>query len=320
MPNTDKDLSVLPSFRAYYNLNKSTSIEQDDNFWSPFRNILKETKDISSLFDELMKGIYYASYMSSNNSLYKERWNFLYFWMGEKVFQALTDTSQFSLTMYKLNSVKEHFEKKGYDFEIYKVKSENFKDLKNVYDYLQNVENIKGYIYLNSSCTAKYKKYIEDAISSYRNLEAKCLDKSSDDFCSIFHAFITKYKKENYLSLACNGLKPPQEYVERDIEVDVHFETESSSPGRQMNTRYSGNSSIRSNIMTFVYPLLAIFIIFFTLYKFTSLGSLLRIQLKRGKQKLKNKYEEAYIRYSDNSEIDNIYSDDIDQHISYHSI
>ncbi|SBT73962.1 PIR protein [Plasmodium ovale] len=320
MLNTDKDLSMLPSFRAYHNLNKSTSNEQEDPFWNPFHKVLKERADISSIFDELIKGIYYASYMSSNNSLYKERWNFLYFWMGEKVLEALTDISQFSLTMYKLNNVKDHFEKKGYDFEIYKVESENFKDLKNVYDYLQNFENIKGYINLNSSCTAKYKKYIEDAISSYTKLKAKCPDKSTDDFCSIFHAFIIKYEKENFLSLACNGLKPPQEYVERDIEVDFYFETESPSHGRQMNTRYSGNSSIRSNIMTFVYPLMATFIISFILYKFTSLGSLLRTHLKRGKEKLKNKYEEAYIGYSDTSEVDNIYSDDIDQHISYHSI
>ncbi|SBT74147.1 PIR protein [Plasmodium ovale] len=321
MTSIDNDLSMLPSFRFYNILNDGGHKLYEESFWIGFETSLHSYKEISAIFDKLKKGIYYASYIGSTNSFFKERWNYLYFWMGEKVLDVLRDNnSKFSLIMYLLNTVKNHFEKKDYDFKIYNVTADNFKNLKVVYDYFQNYEYIRGHVTASLDCTAKYRDYIEEAFDSYKKLIQQCETKSTEDFCVIFNGFLETYNKKNLSKLTCNGLKPPQEYVHvPTYGLDFESETETPLHGSQRHIGYSGNSSTGSNIMTFVYPLLAIFIISFILYKFTSLGSFLHLHLKRGKHNLKNKLDQEYQHYSDNSEIDNIHLDSTDHYISYHS-
>ncbi|SBT72689.1 Plasmodium vivax Vir protein, putative, partial [Plasmodium ovale] len=274
----DSDLCALPSFRFYYKLDNGGNKDENDGFWKVFEYNLKTHKDILSIFDELIKGIYYASYIASGTSYYKLRWNYLYFWMGEKIRGIITDNEKFSTIIYILNSVRSHFiEKEEYDLFNDNMTLENFHDLKTIYDFFQNYDNIEASIELSKSCTQHYKKYIEDSFAVYKRVNAACEVKEKEKLCKIYNDFVNTYNKKNLSELTCDGKKVSKPVAEE--QPDPFTDAEDSIGGSQfqrtgmiqhsasMHTGELSTPSYSDNAMSIIFPPLGIISILFILYR-----------------------------------------------------
>lgn len=98
--------------------------------------------------------------MLKSYSLYPERWNYLYFWIGEKFFHVLIKDAYFSLIIYILDILENDFDKRTYDFLIHDVNPENFFCLMKMYDYFHNYEDIKQYLSRSIYCTELFSNYL----------------------------------------------------------------------------------------------------------------------------------------------------------------
>ncbi|SBT73495.1 PIR protein [Plasmodium ovale] len=288
----DRDLCALPSFRFYYKLDNGGSKDENDGFWNVFEYNLKTHKDILSIFDELIKGIYYASYIANGNSYYKLRWNYLYFWMGEKIRGIISDNEKFSTIIYILNSVRSHFiEKEEYDLFNDNMTLENFHDLKIIYDFFQNYDNIEASIKFSKSCTEPYKKYVQDSFAVYKRVNATCKVNEEEKHCKIYNDFVNTYNKKNLSELTCDGQKvskpiaedEPDPFTEEegDPVAELHFHPGRGIPGHStpIHTEELSTPSYSDNTMSIIFPPLGIISILFILYRFTPVGSWLNSRL-----------------------------------------
>ncbi|SBS89841.1 PIR Superfamily Protein [Plasmodium ovale curtisi] len=286
----DRDLCALPSFRFYYNLSNGGYKDEGDSFWIGFELSLKTYTDILSIFDELRKGIYYASYISKSNSYYNVRWNYLYFWVGEKISHIVSDNEKFSTIIYILNSVRSHFAtNENYDLFNNNMTLEHFNDLKKIYDFFQNHDNIEASIQLSKSCTESYKKYIEDSFSVYKRVNAACKVKEEEKYCKIYNDFVNTYNKKNLSELTCDGQKVSKPVAEE--ESDPFTDAEDSVGGSQfqktgmaphsasVHTGELSTPSYSDNAMSIIFPPLGIISTLFILYRFNPVGSWLNSRL-----------------------------------------
>ncbi|SBS80866.1 PIR Superfamily Protein [Plasmodium ovale curtisi] len=292
MQCVDSDLCALPSFRFYYKLDNGGRKDETDIFWNVFEENLKTYTDILSIFDKLIKGIYYASYISKSNSHYSVRWNYLYFWMGEKMRGIITDNDKFLRIIYILNSVRSHFaENEKYDLFNDNMTLEHFNDLKIIYDLFQNIENIAASIKLSNSCTEPYKKYIEDSFSVYKRVNAECKVKKEEKHCKIYNDFVDTYDKKNLSELICDGKKvsmpvaeeEPNSFTEEQrytvAESHVHPGIGIPEHSASMHTGELPTPSYSDNAMSIIFPPLGIISTLFILYRFTPVGSWLNSRL-----------------------------------------
>ncbi|SBT54774.1 PIR Superfamily Protein [Plasmodium ovale wallikeri] len=288
----DSDLCALPSFRFYYKLDNGGNKDDTDIFWIGFELSLKTYTDILSIFDKLIKGIYYASYISKSNSYYNVRWNYLYFWVGEKISHIVSDNDKFLGIIYILNTVRSHFfEKETYDLFNDNMTLEHFNDLKKIYDFFQNYDNIDGSIKFSKSCTEPYKKYIEDSFSVYKRVNAECKVKKEEKHCKIYNDFVDTYDKKNLSELICDGKKvsmpvaeeEPNSFTEEQrypvAESDVHPGTGIPEHSTPMHTKELSTPSYSDNAMSIIFPPLGIISTLFILYRFTPVGSWLNSRL-----------------------------------------
>ncbi|SBT85035.1 PIR protein [Plasmodium ovale] len=290
MQCVDSDLCALPSFRFYYKLDNGGKKDETDIFWNVFEENLKTHTQILSIFDEIRKGIYYAYYIGNGNSYYSVRWNYLYFWMGEKMRGIITDNDKFLRIIYILNSVRSHFpENEKYDLFNDNMTLEHFNDLKIIYDLFQNIENIAASIKLSNSCTEPYKKYIEDSFSVYKRVNAECKVKKEEKHCKIYNDFVDTYDKKNLSELICDGKKVSMPVAEE--EPNSFTDAEDSIGGSQfqrtgmaqdsasMHTGELPTPSYSDNAMSIIFPPLGIISTLFILYRFTPVGSWLNSRL-----------------------------------------
>ncbi|SBT57868.1 PIR Superfamily Protein [Plasmodium ovale wallikeri] len=275
MSDTDAGVSSLPSNIFYSRLDriKADYIPDNHEFWNNFikNTYIKNT----SISDILINAFQYVSYLKESDTFYKERWNYLYFWVGYKVIQKL-GYSSFANVIDVLKVVKERIHQVKYEYDIFNITSDNFNDLKKIYDFFQNYDSIDLSIGApNSDCTAKYKEYVDSCFELYKNVKRTC-ELKEDGYCKIFKHFLKIYKKEELKQLTCSGTKPPQPVVEREYTVHLHDTEADLGEGVQgMEAHmqiYKGgiyDSSHSDNMMSTFFPILGIFSVLFLLYNFT---------------------------------------------------
>ncbi|SBT73157.1 Plasmodium vivax Vir protein, putative, partial [Plasmodium ovale] len=210
----DPDLKVLHTNLVYYKLDTaSKDYKQDNNaFWNTA--IAEHHMKTLKIFPTLAKGLYYVSKMDNYDAYYDERWNYLYFWAGLKMIENSESFQSFSFSdlMSLLKLVRSYIEKDSgsYTDDMLKMNKDNFKDLKEVYDYLENYESINLKIDFsgNSPCTARYKEYVTKAHELYKREKAKCHGNNKDEYCRILNSFLLKHEKKFITQLKCTGTKP----------------------------------------------------------------------------------------------------------------
>ncbi|SBS80950.1 PIR Superfamily Protein [Plasmodium ovale curtisi] len=298
MPTTDVDLKILPSYIFYDNLD--IGLPNDDNndkdYWDFIRKSeIKHTK----VLDILLRGFYYTCYMRSGRYLYSKRWDYLYYWMGDKVINNLKGSASFRDVMFTLNAVKTKCDGNNpYDENIFGITIEQFKKLKKVFDYLENYGSILQKIgYSSTDCTLELKKHVDDSFKNYNIVKTECGGKVNEQYCKMFQELVDKYQNDELRELTCNGTKDPSQSVE---DENVQYkEVQSHLTGRQESQLQSGfegetqdrsmhgghipNNSSFDNVMPIFFPILGIFCVFFILYKFTPFGTWLDVKLLRTK-------------------------------------
>lgn len=235
----DVDLKSLPSYIFYDNLDRGLQNynDEDKNFWE-----FIGTSDIKNtgIADKLLKGFYYVYYMHGDKYLYEERWNYLYYWTGEKVINRLTDSITFEKVMYPLKSIRNKFNSKDpYKEHIFSITKDQFEKLKKIYDYFENYNSIFQKIgYRKSDCTAELKKHVEDSFQIYKTLKHECAVKKTEHYCKMFQELVKKYQKDDLNELTCNGTKDPTISAE---DESVHYtEVQSLRTGSQEAQLQSG--------------------------------------------------------------------------------
>ncbi|SBT59078.1 PIR Superfamily Protein [Plasmodium ovale wallikeri] len=196
----DPDINGLQSEIIYYKLNKASDdyTQDSENFWNTA--IAYHPMNKLSIFPSLAKGFYYVSKMNVLDKYYDERWNFLYFWAGIKMIENLEGSDSLHGFSFKdlmdllkmVRSINDNGS--SYTDDMLKMNKDNFKDLKEVYDYLENYESINLKIDFsgNSPCTARYKEYVTKAHELYKREKAKCHGNNKDEYCRILNSFLLK--------------------------------------------------------------------------------------------------------------------------------
>lgn len=227
LTSQDYYLNILPSSIFYDKLDRAKEdeyIREQNPYWKTF--IREQRIKTLSIFDTLAKGFYYVSHMREGDMFYDDRWNYLYFWTGLKVLDNKYDSS-FSEVMAVLKSVRDRNDQNDEYYELINTSKEHLKDLKQVYDYLQNYGTIELRISPhNSECSLMYKEYVQNSYATYNVMKGKCKGKDTEHHCKVFNRLETKYKKKDIKDLTCSGIQVPQKVLEvqdfNDSEEDEH--------------------------------------------------------------------------------------------------
>ncbi|SBS92169.1 PIR Superfamily Protein [Plasmodium ovale curtisi] len=331
MPDTDYDISNLNSNVCYRKLDRAPDvfIDRNEQFWNDYvkNACIKDTK----MFNSLLKAFYYVAYLEKYDEIfYDDRWNYLYFWVGNKAIENTKEKCTFEEVMSILNSVKLHIHKSGYDYDITEIKTDYFKYLKVVYDYFQNYNNIKLKIGLyTSDCTQSYKQHVEGSFDIYEKLKTECQRNEEKAHCKMLKYIIEKHGNKLLTKLTCLGNKPPfsvedhrkQVLEEVDTEIYLEHSTQTSGAHKQVPTGEKSSSLSSDDMMSTFFPILGIFSILFLLYNFTPFRIWLHNILSKKEIIRHNDYEDESNEFFENeyesSDRNNQYKR---YDINYHSI
>ncbi|SBT02824.1 PIR Superfamily Protein [Plasmodium ovale curtisi] len=320
MADIDYNLSILNSNVFYDKLDRASDDYRfnSEEYWN---YIIQHTCiNKTSIFDTLLKGFYYVSYMKMNEIFLNNRWNFLYFWAGSKVLENIEGCSLIDI-VYIVKSVRKHIQQDDYNSYIDDINPEEFKELKIVYDFLVNYDSIKLSIGAhNSDCTKKYKEYVDSSFEAYEKLKAKCTQYREKGYCKMFNDFVQINKYENLEKLTCHGNMPPLSVEDKKREFSSYKFPEGDSKDK-VNTGETSASSESYNLMSTFFPILGIFSIFFLLYNYTPFRTWLHNILSKNERIRHNLYEDDTVELFENEyESSDRNGQYIRHDINYHSI
>ncbi|SBS80932.1 PIR Superfamily Protein [Plasmodium ovale curtisi] len=294
MPTTDVDLKSLPSYIFYDNLDigLQNDDKKDKEYWEFIKNTYIKDTTITEI---LLKGFYYVCYMYGGKDAYSKRWDYLYYWMGDKVINNLGDSVSFRDVMFTLKAVKTKCDElKPYSENIFDITTEQFKKLKKIYDYFENYNTIFQKIgYSSTDCTLELKKHVEDSYQNYNIVKAECAGKVNEQYCKMFQELEHNNQNIELKELTCNGTKDPTASAEDENVQYRELQSHETGPqGSQLRSGFEGgiqdrsiqgghipNNSSFDNVMPIFFPILGIFCVFFILYKFTPFGTWLDVKL-----------------------------------------
>ncbi|SBT58068.1 PIR Superfamily Protein [Plasmodium ovale wallikeri] len=336
MVQKDQDLAKLPSFRFYAKLDEGYEDLWDyDNFFDTIIKVrLSSNQNISNIQNSLLKAFIYVSNMRISSDQYVERWDYLFYWMGHKVYEIVQKVSDFADIMDITNRLKIHVHptNEEYDKDLFKIDKDELTKLKKFYDFSQNYDVIE----MTTSpsdyhCSHEYNNYIGESHKLYENIKRECLVETTRPYCNLFRNIENKNPKIKNSWLRCHHVKaairtdeenPP---VHQDLEDEtppVHHDLEDETPpvhhDLEDETPLFPNSG---NPTAIIFPVLGLFIIFFLSYKFTPLGTLIHRHLVRKKvNPWEADTETVHESLSDKYETDDNYSEINTHNIRYNPI
>ncbi|SBT57426.1 PIR Superfamily Protein [Plasmodium ovale wallikeri] len=181
----------------------------------------------------------------------------------------------------KLHGIWKNFDiNENCDIELYKIKKDDFDNMKTLYYYARDYKTIKNKIKdSGNNCSEVYHTYIEKGKEAYRDINIMCLRENPEDevtakICNEFNYIKGMNSDEDLSKLTCNKTEiiPIQEEEEEDPELVQHGLGESVSDGTSSSTA-----------MGIIFPFLGITLILFMLYKFSPFGPWLRSYLIKKK-------------------------------------
>ncbi|SBS82467.1 PIR Superfamily Protein [Plasmodium ovale curtisi] len=297
MAKTDKDLDDLPSFRFHTKLDEGYEhLWNYDNFFDTIIKVqLGLNRNISNIENSLLKAFIYVSNMRTTWDQYEERWDYLCFWMGDKVNQIVHNISDFADIIKIVNSLKKHVHPKNeeYNKDLFKIAKDQLINLKKFYDFSQNHKAIEVITSPSDyECNDEYNNYTLQSYKLYEYIEREFLVDTTTPYCNIFRNIEKNNPKVKSTRLICHHIKKPVSSEEGRFKIKHGLEDESSrrndEQGSPMGPR--GVSSLHgssesqdketsptnsSNPTAIILPIFGLLCIFFILYKFTPLGTLI---------------------------------------------
>ncbi|CAG9474712.1 unnamed protein product [Plasmodium vivax] len=310
------DLHLLPSQSLYRHFPDGYGTWNHEEFWNQIEEKFMVHKDIREIYYTLLYGLCYVSYnMSGLEPGYEKRWDFLYYWIGEKIFEKLKIVSKFQDIMHILDDVKLKFDNNIYEYDFSEISKNEFTQLKFIFDYVQDYETIKNTIsQANVACSKKLSEHIINCFQEYNILKSKCAS-SEDKFCQIFNDILTQNGNKELKKITCSVVKdavlstkqeeshtgdPPQiigkeqgnlaerdargELLKKEVEVDLRRggeQVDLKEPFEQVPELHSASQDISPDSSRFIgtttiLTSVGILVPFYILKKFTPLGSRLR--------------------------------------------
>ncbi|SBT55421.1 PIR Superfamily Protein [Plasmodium ovale wallikeri] len=333
---TDPDLRDLPSNIIYYKLDKALkeNFYDDSTYWNYY---IKNTYvKLSSISDSLVNTFYYVVNMKSINTFYDERWNYAFFWLGNKLLEN-SESSIFEKVMSVLQTLRSGLvgTKDKYNDDMFAVDKRHFPDLKRMYDYLQNYRSIIAKIgYIDAPCTALYKDYVSTTFNFYKEEKEKCFQKDTDNYCKVVNRFLREYVNE-IKELTCTGKTSPEKPAAEDLKNSISERSSTGYDGQGVHSPLGQDGEARgmshldgdispssgsTNALSTVFPLLGTASLAFFFLKFTPIGSRLRSSIFRKHILQSNEEEEAQEILENSYEFAPTNMEDTAHNIAYHSM
>ncbi|SBT57805.1 PIR Superfamily Protein [Plasmodium ovale wallikeri] len=266
----NKDLDGLTSNIYYRKLN-----QYKDTCWTvnitSLQSQLNAQNDVKDISEGILGAICHTTFMSRNSNECNERCDYLYYWSGTKFLTKLIDDEPFKQIIQILGNGLNKLEnehKCKCDF-ISDISIDLFKKMNIVFDYSKNFDSIKLALNdHNNTCNNIHHNYVNTAVETYKEVNSMCVSDTSKRYCQQFKKYFNGKDNSVLSTLACKTIK---ETVETDNSVNM--------PGTQdYGIEASGNPSEYSSskiAMSILFPPFAILLLFFFLYKFTSLGPMI---------------------------------------------
>lgn len=169
-----------------------------------------------------MNALCNTSFIDKGKDECTERCEYLFFWIGDKLFNKKINPSLYSEISNVLNSL---LEKEGSaskckcNFSYSDISEEKFKEIKEAYFYYKDYEEYEKWIpsYTNC-CVTDYNTYLDKSSKTYNHIYETC-EKSSDAHCIVLKNVVPNFFQKKISTLTC-------EVVDDDVKLEDAEEDE----------------------------------------------------------------------------------------------
>ncbi|SBS82123.1 PIR Superfamily Protein [Plasmodium ovale curtisi] len=330
-----KILTELPLVKKYKELDNDVD---QDSYISECRTILSSYSSYSEVcglcikfarnFRKLSKILKDASYNS------KKRCGYLNLWLFDEIRKIINTRdrvidkgdiiSKFKEVWVNINNTSHP--KCGFEYYSIIHSLEEWKELKDLYDYFEHNVAIKSIISEDKPKCQQYIPYVTYINKIYEDYKDKCTIRKNEK-CPDFLNFEESFKKIQPLNeLLCKQFQKDRETLEMQNQAGKPEHSADPSDGHTVGSSLFGDMTdyentsdlefLRYRIIITCLSFSGIFFILLLLYKITPLGSLLyETVFKKNIMRRDLDYEETQEFLSDNSL--SAYSGSITHHITY---
>ncbi|SBS79981.1 PIR Superfamily Protein [Plasmodium ovale curtisi] len=278
-------------------------IEKCRQLDSILERVFKDSMGVYFFCQSFTGNLQHYDNITFSNFFDKFRCNFLNIWIHEQLLKKNPNSDDRESLFIKGKITRfwgdYEFEKKcKYEFPLYSFK-EYYDKMKRLYEYALNYEKLYFFIKTrNDPCTTEDDQYIKESVKFYQEVESECESESDIKrmHCDALRNIREFYSDYKLSELTCTRIMPAedvlkeiQEKTERGLDdvvfkeitpADSHIDLPDSEVSHSEDVSSSSGSH---NAMAVSFPFLGILFIFYSLYKFTPVGSLLNSRLLRNK-------------------------------------
>ncbi|ANQ10913.1 KIR-like protein [Plasmodium coatneyi] len=225
--------------------------------------------------NELWRACCALSEVDAQDPYYGERYNFLYYWIGDKLWEQVKSTKGDSGFLGPLNMICKDIQgaHKGGGHKIIceSIRSETFHNRKRVHDYSYDYNYVEGVLKdVESNCDPQWSAYLKEVSTACKAVEAKCTaghEYSKDEYCSAFNNKYRVYCRAAELSkLKC---KPPTAEVKDEACSCKDKELQNQQLSNQLSqTQENLRGATTTASITSIFGTLATTALPYLLYKY----------------------------------------------------
>ncbi|SBS97332.1 PIR Superfamily Protein [Plasmodium malariae] len=240
---------------------------------------LNSYNDIKSVEDQILNALCLISF-STMDLKCNEKCHSLYYWIGNKLFNTLSNENSFSDIIKIFENCSETIagrDKCKCNFFFGLISKEEFNKMKVAYEYCKYHDSIEETLNFHSNlCDNASKVYLDQATSTYNEVYEICNSSSSKDYCTVLKKHVPECFRNKLRTLKYKI----KEYHSESIgfnELGDHI------PSGTTSTTGQSTYGITQILMLVAFPLAGILFISFILYKFTPIVSWINTKLIRKK-------------------------------------
>ncbi|SCA82182.1 VIR protein [Plasmodium vivax] len=210
---TKKDLDKFPSNIWYSNFEGGDKGCEQVSFYSEIKGELEgrhQYYDLSKISDNIVRALcyLYKRKMYHQKDFDKDRFSYLYYWLGDKIYSRVHDKKIFSIIIKMIYEVFYSTDFRNTCNPLFKdidIDKDTFNTYKMLHDYSKDYGNIKtdtshGY----TTCDKNYKEFVEKYINTYNDVYSNCkTEKTKKYHCDYFDKLFEGYNHNDLSSFHC---------------------------------------------------------------------------------------------------------------------
>ncbi|GAW84658.1 variable surface protein [Plasmodium gonderi] len=246
--NVPKNLPTKEMYAIFDNADDSC----ESNIIKEYGSKLIDTqKWITNTPEKIVNALCHIYDLNTKGKINSSYCDYLYFWLGDIIYKNIKYNINFTPV---IDVIKFILQSNGgmctYNYDKYNIDREEFMDIKQLFDYSKDYNELKQVI-TNGSCSADYTKLLNKYAFIYSKFELKC----SKDHAETKHCeYIKKlFEGKNPKKLSCNSRKnndksPNQQehhsglpesrektVEHRTIDQEEEFRSSGVHPGQQVH-------------------------------------------------------------------------------------